>query len=81
MTQMKKVAFLLADGFEDSEMQNPYDEMVKNGHEAVIISLRSNEELKGKQGTIAYKSHLAINEAKASDYAAIIIPGGASPPT
>lgn len=79
MTQMKKVAFLLADGFEDSEMQNPYDEMVKNGHEAVIISLRSNEELKGKQGTVAYKSHLAINEAKASDYAAIIIPGGASP--
>ncbi|WP_169089455.1 type 1 glutamine amidotransferase domain-containing protein [Paenibacillus sp. PL91] len=79
MTQTKKVAFLLANDFEDSEMKNPYDEMVKNGHEAVIISLKSNEELKGKQGSITYTSHLGIAEANASDYAAIIIPGGKSP--
>lgn len=79
MTEAKKVAFLLANDFEDSEMKNPYDEMVKNGHEAVIISLNSNEELKGKQGTITYKSHLGIKEANAKDYAAIIIPGGKSP--
>lgn len=80
MTQnTKKVAFLLADGFEDSEMKNPYDEMVKNGHEAVIISLKGSEELKGKKGTITYKSHLGIEEANAEDYAAVIIPGGKSP--
>ncbi|CAM4338443.1 protease I [Paenibacillus endophyticus] len=79
MTQAKKVAFLLANDFEDSEMQNPYDEMVKNGHEAVIISLNSNEELTGKKGTITYTSHLGIEEANAEDYAAIIIPGGKSP--
>lgn len=79
MTQTKKVAFLLADGFEDSEMKNPYDEMVKNGHEAVIISLKSNEKLNGKQGTISYTSHLAAAEANANDYAAVIIPGGSSP--
>ncbi|NIK78818.1 protease I [Paenibacillus castaneae] len=79
MTEAKKVAFLLANDFEDSEMKNPYDEMVKNGHEAVIISLNSNEELKGKKGTISYKSHMGIKEANAADYAAIIIPGGKSP--
>lgn len=79
MTPLKKVAFLLADDFEDSEMKNPYDEMAKNGHDAVIISLKSNDELKGKQGTIAYTSHLSIEEADADDYAAIIIPGGKSP--
>lgn len=79
MTKAKKVAFLLADGFEDSEMQNPFDEMVKNGHETVIISLNENDELKGKQGTIAYRSHLAIKDARAEDYDAIIIPGGKSP--
>lgn len=75
----KKVAFLLADGFEDSEMQNPYDAMVKNGNDAVIISMLGNEELHGKNGTIAYTSHLSAKEAKAADYEAIIIPGGKSP--
>ena len=79
MTQAKKVAFLLANDFEDSEMASPYDEMVKNGHEAVIISLKGNEQLKGKKGTISYTSHLGIEEANADDYAAIIIPGGKSP--
>ncbi|WP_246096564.1 type 1 glutamine amidotransferase domain-containing protein [Paenibacillus sinopodophylli] len=79
MTQAKKVAFLLANEFEDSEMKNPFDEMAKNGHEAVIISLKGNEELKGKQGTIAYTSHLGIDEADADDYSAVIIPGGNSP--
>lgn len=79
MTQIKKVAFLLADGFEDSEMKNPYDEMVKNGHDTVIIGLKGNQELKGKQGTISYTTHMAIDEANAEDYAAVIIPGGKSP--
>lgn len=79
MTKMKKIAFLLADGFEDSEMQNPFDEMVKNGHETVIIGLRAGEELSGKQGTITYTTHLSIDEAEPSDYAAVIIPGGSSP--
>ncbi|CAM4337432.1 type 1 glutamine amidotransferase [Paenibacillus alkaliterrae] len=79
MTKAKKVAFLLANDFEDSEMKNPFDEMVKNGHETVIISLKANEELKGKQGTINYTSHLGIKEVAADDYAAVIIPGGKSP--
>ncbi|MFD2615079.1 type 1 glutamine amidotransferase domain-containing protein [Paenibacillus gansuensis] len=76
---MKKVAFLVADGFEDSEMQNPYEAMTKAGHEAVIISLERDAELKGKKGTVTYTSHLSASQAKASDYAAVIIPGGSSP--
>ncbi|MEK3882469.1 type 1 glutamine amidotransferase domain-containing protein [Paenibacillus sp. PL2-23] len=79
MTKAKKIAFLLADGFEDSEMKNPFDEMVKNGHDTVIIGLRADEKLTGKQGTISYTSHLGIDEANPKDYAAIIIPGGSSP--
>ncbi|MFB9331042.1 type 1 glutamine amidotransferase domain-containing protein [Paenibacillus aurantiacus] len=76
--QPKKVAFLLAHDFEDSEMKNPYEAITKNGHEAVIIGLEKNTELKGKNGT-AYTSHLGIGEAKADDYSALIIPGGHSP--
>jgi protease I len=76
---VRKVAFLLADGFEDSEMKNPYDAIVENGNDPVIISLKKGDELKGKKGTITYTSHLAASEAKADDYEAVIIPGGQSP--
>ncbi len=46
---MSKVAFLLADGFEDSEMQKPYEKIREAGHEAVIIGLKQGEELNGKK--------------------------------
>jgi len=76
---LKKVAFLLADGYEDSEMKNPYEAIVENGDEPVIISLKKGDELKGKKGTITYTSHLAASEANVADYEAVIIPGGQSP--
>lgn len=69
----------MGDEFEDSEMANPYEAITKNGHEAVIISLEQGAELKGKNGTIAYKSHLAARDADPGDYDAVIIPGGKSP--
>lgn len=74
-----KVAFLLADGYEDSEMKHPFEAITKYGHEAVIIGLEKEQELQGKQGTITYTTHLSIDEASADDYDAIVIPGGRSP--
>ncbi|GGD49414.1 type 1 glutamine amidotransferase domain-containing protein [Paenibacillus nasutitermitis] len=79
MEHAKKVAFLLAHDFEDSEMKNPYEAIVKNGHEAVIISLQKGMELTGKHRTVSYTSHLAAEDANAADYDAVIIPGGESP--
>ncbi|WP_055105141.1 type 1 glutamine amidotransferase domain-containing protein [Paenibacillus ihumii] len=76
---MSKVAFLLANGFEDSEMQVPYDEVKKAGHEADIIGLKAGETLKGKQGKAEYKAEKAISDVRAADYDAVIIPGGSSP--
>ncbi|MFC5652786.1 type 1 glutamine amidotransferase domain-containing protein [Paenibacillus solisilvae] len=77
--QAKKVAFLLANDFEDSEMRNPYEAITKNGHAAVIISLEKGAELTGEHGTISYTSHLSADEANAADYDAVVIPGGKSP--
>jgi protease I len=79
MSNAKRIAFLLADGFEDSEMASPYDEMVRQGHNGVIISLERDQELKGKKGTVTYRSHLAARDAQGADYEAVIIPGGSSP--
>ncbi|WP_019639915.1 type 1 glutamine amidotransferase domain-containing protein [Paenibacillus fonticola] len=76
---MSKVAFLLANGFEDSEMQVPYDEVKKAGHEADIIGLKAGETLKGKQGKAEYKAEKAITDVKVADYDAVVIPGGSSP--
>lgn len=76
---MSKVAFLLASGFEDSEMKVPYDEVIKAGHQAEIIGLKKSETLLGKKGNVSYAADKAISEVKAGDYDAIVIPGGSSP--
>ncbi|MFC3799995.1 type 1 glutamine amidotransferase domain-containing protein [Cohnella sp. GCM10012308] len=76
---LRKVAFLLEEGYEDSEMQNPYDALVENGNDIDIISTEKGKELKGKKGTVTYTSHLAAGDAKAGDYEVIVIPGGGSP--
>ncbi|WP_274652548.1 DJ-1/PfpI/YhbO family deglycase/protease [Paenibacillus humicola] len=77
--EAKKVAFLLADDFEDSEMLHAFEAISKNGHEAVIIGQARGTELQGKNRTIAYTTHLSIDEADPAEYDAVIIPGGESP--
>ncbi|ANY72350.1 type 1 glutamine amidotransferase domain-containing protein [Paenibacillus ihbetae] len=76
---MSKVAFLLADQFEDSEMKTPYDAVKEAGHEAEIIGLKQGQEVKGKQGKASYTTDKAIADAKIEDYDAVVIPGGSSP--
>jgi protease I len=76
---MAKVAFLIADDFEDSEMVNPYEAVKEAGHEVVIIGLERGAVIKGKHGTASYVADLGIAEANAADYDAVVIPGGSSP--
>lgn len=76
---MAKVAFLLANHFEDSEMKNPYEEIKKAGHEAVIIGTEKGVECKGKKGTVSYVTELAAKDVDASEFDAVVIPGGSAP--
>jgi protease I len=76
---MNKVAMILAKDFEDSEASQPLAALQKDGHQVDIISHKEGEELTGKQGKTVLRSHLAIDQARASDYAALVIPGGHSP--
>lgn len=76
---MAKVAFLLASGFEDSEMKNPYDAVKEAGHEAIIVGLEKGAQCDGKKGTVSYTADLGASEAKAKEFDAVIIPGGGSP--
>ncbi|WP_438432853.1 type 1 glutamine amidotransferase domain-containing protein [Gorillibacterium sp. sgz500922] len=76
---MSKIAFLLAGGFEDSEMKVPYDSLKSDGHDTLIIGLKKGEELKGKNGEASYQAEEAIESVKAADFDAVVIPGGSSP--
>ena len=76
---MAKVAFLLASGFEDSEMKNPYEAVKEAGHETVIIGLEKGATCDGKKGTVSYPADIGAAEAKAEDFDAVIIPGGGAP--
>ncbi|GAE35961.1 type 1 glutamine amidotransferase domain-containing protein [Halalkalibacter akibai] len=75
---MAKVAFLLADGFEDSEMTNPYEALKEAGHEAVIVGFEQGLECKGKKGAV-YTTDLAVEDVKATDFDGVVIPGGGAP--
>lgn len=76
---MSKIAFLLADQFEDSEMKVPYDEVKKAGHDVVIVGLEAGKTVKGKQEKAEYTIDKAIADVKASDFDGVVIPGGSSP--
>jgi len=75
---MAKVAFLLANNFEDSEMVNPYNAVREAGHEATIIGLEKNAVVNGKKGA-SYTTEAASSEVSAADFDAIVIPGGSAP--
>ncbi|GAA1157616.1 type 1 glutamine amidotransferase domain-containing protein [Ornithinicoccus hortensis] len=69
-----KVAFLLTDGFEDSELTSPWDALVETGAEPVLISPEPGT-LTGKKGYEAGVD-LAVADADAADFAGLVLPGG-----
>jgi protease I len=74
-----RIACVLAEGFEDSELRKPYDALRDAGHEVIVIGKKKGEKLEGKAGKEKTKADLGIDEAHAEDYHALFIPGGHSP--
>ena len=80
--QGKRVAILATDGFEQAELLTPRDELRKAGATVDVVSLKS--------GQIQGFDHLTpdtkvtvdktLSEASASDYDALVLPGGANNP-
>lgn len=60
-------------------MKNPYEEIKKAGHEAVIVGTEKGVECKGKKGTVSYVTEVASKDVNASDFDAVVIPGGSAP--
>jgi protease I len=77
--QKTRVAVLVENNFEDSELQIPCAALSKAGATICLIGSRMNDEYKGKQGKVLAKPSATATEVRAEDFAAILIPGGAAP--
>ena len=76
---MARIAFIVASDFEDSEFRVPYDEVKKAGHEAVIVGVETGKPLKGKKGQETLTAEKRVQDIRAADFDALVIPGGYSP--
>jgi protease I len=77
----KKVAILVEKDFEDSEFQIPYTALKAAGAEVTVLGSRMNETYAGKQGKASIDPDGTTTEARASDFDAVVIPGGMAPDT
>jgi len=76
---MSRVAFLVDEMFEDSEFRVPYERVRNAGHEAVIVGLVAGKHLTGKSGKEKITTERAVNDVRADEFDAVVIPGGYSP--
>ena len=74
-----RIACVLGPGFEDSEFRVPYDRLKEEGYQVDVIGVKAGEELKGYKGKEKVKVEKSIDQVKAEDYDALLIPGGQSP--
>ncbi len=78
----KKVAILVADGFEQVEMEKPREALEKAGAETEVIS-PSGDEVQGwnhdKEGD-SFAVDIPLDEANPADYDALLLPGGVMNP-
>ncbi|HLV04644.1 MAG TPA: type 1 glutamine amidotransferase domain-containing protein [Actinomycetaceae bacterium] len=70
----KKIAFLATDGYEDSELTQPWEAVTSQGAEAVLISPRTGT-ITGKKGH-EQQVDLTTADARPEDYDALVLPGG-----
>ncbi|QEW03586.1 type 1 glutamine amidotransferase domain-containing protein [Microbacterium lushaniae] len=70
----KRVAFLLTDGFEDSELTSPWEAVTGAGATAVLVS-PSEGSVTGKNGH-EQPVDLSAGEADAAAFDALVLPGG-----
>ncbi|MQR98619.1 type 1 glutamine amidotransferase domain-containing protein [Gluconobacter aidae] len=80
---MVKVAALATDGLEEVELTGPQDALEKAGATVTVISLKAGEFQavnKDIYPSRKIRADLAIADAKAEDYDALLLPGGLASP-
>ena len=75
----RRIALLVENDFEDSELTGPRDALRAAGATVVIVGPTANTEFKGKKLGTVVTSDLAAGAAKADEFDAVVIPGGYAP--
>ena len=75
---MARIAFIVGDMFEDSELEVPLQRVKEEGHEPVIVGVEAGTKLEGKKGTTVV-TDVGIGDVSPEDFAGLVIPGGYSP--
>ena len=78
----KRVAIVVANGFEQVEMTSPREALEQAGAETYLVSIEDNQ-VKGWKHTDwgdTFEVDVPIDEANAEDYDALLLPGGVMNP-
>jgi len=75
----RRIAILVENDFEDSELTGPRDALTAAGATVVIVGPTANTEFKGKKLGTVVTSEMAAGGAKSKDFDAVVIPGGYAP--
>ena len=75
----RRIALLVENDFEDTELTGPRDALRAAGATVVIVGPTANTEFKGKKLGTVVTSDLAAGSAKPNDFDAVVIPGGYAP--
>lgn len=70
----KKIAFLLTNGFEDSELTSPWEAVTEAGAQAVLVSPQEDN-VEGKKGH-SQKVDQHVSSADAAQFDGLVLPGG-----
>lgn len=76
---MAKIAVLVAEDFEDSELSIPMKRLVEAGHTVEVLGVQARQKLVGKHGKAKVKTDARIVDHEPEEYDALLIPGGHSP--
>src|SRR5512134_221015 len=76
---MARIAFIIDEMFEDSELRVPYDRSKEAGHEVVLVGKEARKQLRGKKGKETVTTDVAVRDVSADEIDALVIPGGYSP--
>jgi protease I len=76
---MAKIAVLVAQEYEDSELLVPVERLTDAGHEVEILGMDAGRALVGKRGKTRVQVDAAVADRRPEQYDAMVIPGGRSP--
>ena len=76
---MSRIAMPLADEFEDTEFQVPFDRLRQAGYQVTIVGHRAGQRVMGKNVRASAAVDAVAQDLNPEDFDALVIPGGHAP--